>query len=1197
MVGVGEHPQDGDRERHPELDELADWFAQAVENAGYRSPGAVVRAELAHENVVLGIADATKLFSLPQVKSYAVALGRDAAEVAPLWFRAKAAMDRAAEAGRQERAPRLTSWTELPRPTLALRTLLEAQTRAMERLPYDLLGVEEPPLSAVYVRQQVRTPRDAVPATTERRGGEPGNRPETKSAEPGRAETRLPVPEALARHEHLLITGEPGAGKSTLTSHLARTLARIWLRDESSSLSAPLAEPVLPVRIAAHTLTGDADTWSATLDRAVRRSLGPSLIADPAPWLFQGRVSGARWLVLLDGLDEITDHESRKTVIKAIAQHARAESVYRFVITSRPLPDAELSPLRSAALGEYALEPFGPEELREFAAKWFATQFGDERRARAATDRFLQETEDSRLRELVQNPLLATIAAVNATVSPDRRLPTNRVSLYRSFFARLLTPGTAGDRTGRVALRRRLRDDPDRLELHLWLDRRKPALLRMLGRHRLDDAGPLLDGAVRWVRENAPAVVEHLAGWEDDLPDFLRSTGLLVSEQDGFRFLHHSFAEYFAAEAYAEQSPSDFPDAESWFWRAFQDDDQTLSVFVLCLWAKQPGNDPDLIAERLRSGSAGGYERPLLGGVLLAEGVRFGEAHTRELIESLLRIGCCTWQSDVQEEAFSVLGSLAHLPVVAGRLERIARTVHLPIELRLLALQAFSLLGRDAVAEEVLTALLGGLYRWLDRAARIAAALGPGAKEAVRRRARELMDAPGVDPSVCDAALKALVRLDMFEEVTSLAGAALVDPSFRSGSVRQITDSWLTAAVPGTTHDVADAIVAAIRQRPVGDASCHVAAGRVLEKYGEVQAAAGIARGLLAADATWTDAVAEWAADTLVKAEGENAGQELAEALGRSGPDAGHYPWVPARLHSAQARLGAREEAGAWAREMLARSHWSIGFADRAVGTWLTAAGPPAVEDVMRHTDRGRLILADDRPDVAQLLSDAGARDEADEIAELSLRTPFGYQEGYETAARLLIKNRGITGVELLPQIWKSVPGLDQNSNWLLGVSKALPDCKEQWDRLLPVVSELARELVALPAADGGAVLSGLRLLFAAEGTEAVPFAVRTATRRSWLSWWHIREIAAECAAFGRTDAALTVWRFILTHSHTPYGPQWDTLTDVQSADAGPAVAALLRELLADDTLHPPRRLCFRQLLACLDEASAGGNPAGAATP
>ncbi|MFF4209737.1 NACHT domain-containing protein [Streptomyces sp. NPDC001796] len=1193
---TGGRPPKGDRQRHPELEELAEWFAQAFRKAGYRSPGAVVQDEVAPKRVVYGIHNAAELPRLQQVKAYAVALGREPAEVLPLWVHAREAMDRTAEAAREAKEPQLTSWAELPQPSLSLKTLLEAQARAVERLPYDTLDVEEPPLSAVYVRQRVRASRDAVPETTERRRGEPRSEPDRnadsepdrnadsepdRNAEPPRVEARMPVHDALARHEHLLITGEPGAGKSTLTSHLAWTLARIWTRQETS-LSAPLKEPVLPVRIAAHTLVGESASWSATLDRAVRRSMGSSLVADPAPWLFRGRVHGARWLVLLDGLDEITDHDARRAVIRTIAQFARTDSDYRFVITSRSLPDAELSPLRTVAFGDYMLEPFGPEELREFAASWFAAQFGDEQ-ASSAADRFLKETEDSRLRELVSNPLLATIAAVNATISPSRPLPTNRVSLYQAFFARLLVQGARHSSTGRSALRHRLRDEPDRLELHLWLDSNKRAMLRMLGRHRLEKKGPLLDAAADWVRGQIPALVDRLPDWQDDLSGFLRGTGLLVGAENGFRFLHHSFAEYFAAESYAAEARADFPELESWFWRAVQDDDQTLAVFVLCLWADRPDCDPDLVAERLLSGTAGGNERPLLAGLLLAEGVRFGAAASQQLVERLVGIACSGWDRDDQAEAFKVLGGLGHVPTVADRLEDMARSVDMPVEERLLALRAFSRFGPADVAEELLIGVLGGVYDSLDKAAEIACVLGPSAKEAVRRRALAVMSSPAVYPSMTGFVLEALAQMDMSEDVEQLAGTVLADHSVRSTTVGKATEAWMTVTPEATRSQVAEQVVELVLRRPACDSLSCMSAGKVLEKFDEQQAAAELARHLLASDQLWTDPL-DWATATLIAVCGDESRPVLVSALERSSPDLGHYPWIPARLRAALTGLGGRAEAAAWARDMLDRSGEFIGYADESVATWLRAEGLSAVEHIMEHTSRGRRVLPHDRPEMARVLLDAGAPAEACEVAELALRTPNALEDGYETAAQILIKVRGISAAELFPDIWKSTPMLAVNSNWLQGVIKALPACTEQADRLLPVISELSRCLIALPSADGKAVMSGLRALLSVEGAAAVPLAVRVAVERCWLSWDQIREVAGHCAALGRRDAAMTVWRHVLSQSDSNGNLEVALFADMQAAGATAEAITWITDILSEEAPHPSRSLRLRQLLAWLEE-------------
>ncbi|WP_143064674.1 hypothetical protein [Streptomyces colonosanans] len=223
---------------------------------------------------------------------------------------------------------------------------------------------------------------------------------------------------------------------------------------------------------------------------------------------------------------------------------------------------------------------------------------------------------------------------------------------------------------------------------------------------------------------------------------------------------------------------------------------------------------------------------------------------------------------------------------------------------------------------------------------------------------------------------------------------------------------------------------------------------------------------------------------------------------------------------------------------------------------------------------------------MAEALSDAGARDEADEVAELALRTPNGYQRGYENTARIFIKNQGITGVEQLLEIWRSTPLLAQDGRWLRGVIAALPTCQEHWERLLPVARELGRALVALPTADSTSAMSGLRFLFDIEGADAVPLAVDSALRRSWswLSWKDIREIASECVAFGRLEDAITLWRQILSQPHTGPGIDLDVLEDIEAAGATAEAAACVMALLDDKTLHAPRRLRLRQLLAWLEE-------------
>ncbi|MFE2226221.1 NACHT domain-containing protein [Streptomyces kronopolitis] len=1176
MAG-GRPPKDGGQERYPELEELAVWFRQAMADAGYESPNAVVRAEIAHKNVVYGIHGASRFLKLDVVRALAVGMRRDPAEVEPLWTKAKQAVDRAAAARRAAETPHLTSWTQMPLPDLALRNLVEAQSKAVERLPYDKLGVEEPPLSAVYVRQRIRATARTGDGSTRgdvRMSGDNAQR----MADPGRGgdaqvlDSLLPVPDALARHEHLLITGEPGAGKSTLSSHMAWTLSRIWLRQDSS-LNAPVSEPVIPVRIAARTLVDQNGSWSGVLCQAARRSLGRSLVADPDPGLFAGRVQGARWLVMVDGLDEIADRDARMGVIRTIAQHARAGSNYRFVATSRPLPEAELAPLRSSLFGAYGMEPFGAAELRDFAGKWFAAQYEDDKeRARAAADRFLKETEDGRLHELVRSPLLATIAAVNATVDRSRPLPTSRLSLYQRFCEHLLTRGESAAAV-RTELNRRYREDSERHALHLWLDRHKHEVLGALGRCRLEGEGGLLEAALDWVGEHAEER-SLLAGWQAEVREFLQATGLLVPEEDDYRFLHHSFAEFIAAQSCALEIPPDFPDAEHWVRRALKADERTFAMFLFCMWSERAECAADRIVDQLLSGTWGGHGRSLLAGVLLAEGVLFGEPNRTlvlDRLEAIARHGV----GEEREEAFEVLGALGGQSDALQRLERIARSEILDPMSRLYAVEAYSQAGDPAVAEQLLSSVLGWVFGAIPRAAQVACSIGKGAREAVRRRAWALAE----DPKSIAFRARVAVALEYLEypqEVAEIARKVLEDPQAKAAELERAAEAWIKAL------PVEAAVVAQlVRDRAAADQQGRAAVAKVLEELGEPETAARIAGEVLGSDTADTVAL-QSAARTWTKVRGTEGRSTVMVAFANSSADLGHDLETPAALLESVAASSEGTEIADWAHTVLGEHRWGAFEGDRVVSAWLAAEGAAAVGAVMERIGRGRLLDAYARAGTAEAMLDLGARREAGELAERALRTPNLSRAQYKQAASVLLKVEGHDASGRLERIWGETSGLDINSAWLHGVLTAF---EEEASLIDAVVSCFARELIGLRSAESEDIILALGAIGEIEGRRMIPYILETGKVHPTLSWTDRCDIARGLAALGERASALDLWRHVISLPYPPQHVELRLLMDLQAAEATKEAAGWMRELIADPNTYPPRRLRLRQLLAWLAAA------------
>lgn len=131
---------------------------------------------------------------------------------------------------------------------------------------------------------------------------------------PGAAEEqgqRLGIGEALERFRHVVVLGDPGSGKSTLTSFLTTTFA--------SRRSHPLRDslgPLIPVPFVLRDFSiGRKITFDNLLDQFLtERYWSPQLErADLLAVLERGQA-----LVLLDGLDEIGDLERRKDLRNAV---------------------------------------------------------------------------------------------------------------------------------------------------------------------------------------------------------------------------------------------------------------------------------------------------------------------------------------------------------------------------------------------------------------------------------------------------------------------------------------------------------------------------------------------------------------------------------------------------------------------------------------------------------------------------------------------------------------------------------------------------------------------------------------------------------------------------------------------------------------------------------------------------------------
>lgn len=760
--------------------------------------------------------------------------------------------------------PPLTSWRGRPSPTPALVDLLEAQREATESLPYRLLGMRrQPELTRVYVQQRIRPQDVDATAEADRKGAAP-----RKQAE--RAERAVPLTEVLDGDRHLVVVGEPGAGKSTLCHLHTQRICDHWL--DGADGPPPLAEPVLPLRVPARALAADAP-WGELLAEGAQEALGSLLTHRPRPSLLGRRALGARWLVFVDGLDEITDRDARAQVIRAVAARMRRAADHRLVVTTRPLDDAELAPFEQNGVDTYVLQPFGAVELDEFAAGWFRAQ--DPATYRARAEEFTRQVRDGRLRELVRNPLLATIAAIAKTLEPERGLPGTTTELYGRFMDHLLADSASGRRT-LPQLRRSLRDRPARLALAEWVEERRVEIVEHLAATRLAGDAPLFDAACAWVAQRRD---ELPSGWREDLRAVLAGCGVFVRAETTLRFLHHSFAEFLAARAHARRIGPDFPGVGPWIARGLHPATESYASFTFALW----GRDHDIgpVLRELLDCDRG---RVLLAGRLLAEDVPVADdlvaAVVDRLVDLLLAHGMLTrgFDAEQHEEVQEVGRVLAALGPrsgsLVGRLTRLRDDPDVGVSVRVECAVALGRLADPVAAADWLERAVGDLDppavlhamtglvevdpRGIDRAERLLARLGDA----------------GPDYVVTAAAIVILLELDRTAAAAALVGdlvgrlradlgeePALPAPPTRAadhpGSLR-VVDSW--DDTPFTWSVVA----------------------RLAERAGRPAEAAWAARRELAGDPD-TDTFPE-AAATLLRTGGDGAVAEVLAVVARRPP-------------------------------------------------------------------------------------------------------------------------------------------------------------------------------------------------------------------------------------------------------------------------------------------------------------------------
>jgi formylglycine-generating enzyme required for sulfatase activity/energy-coupling factor transporter ATP-binding protein EcfA2 len=242
----------------------------------------------------------------------------------------------------------------------------------------------------------------------------------------------------------LLIIGDPGSGKTTLLKYYAVTCLD---RYTGKYRQLGFTKEILPIYFPLRELEFDKNDEPGSLPENLAKWSEKHLMNIPDrqfhTWLQEHDT-----LVLLDGLDEISNKEQRKKVCQWVKRMFPGLPRARFVITSRATGYRKLDGIELALPHIRAdIIDFTPDQQEEFLKKWFRAVYlaglapenmpkqewrqqqnnRADQRSKTIIE-FLKKEENKALQELAAVPMLLQIMAI---IWKDRKhLPKSRPALF-----------------------------------------------------------------------------------------------------------------------------------------------------------------------------------------------------------------------------------------------------------------------------------------------------------------------------------------------------------------------------------------------------------------------------------------------------------------------------------------------------------------------------------------------------------------------------------------------------------------------------------------------------------------------------------------------------------------------------------------------------------------------------------------------
>jgi hypothetical protein len=394
----------------------------------------------------------------------------------------------------------------------------------------------------------------------------------------------------------MVVTGDPGVGKSTFTEYLIRQLSDVGGDEWTTPLIVHCREY--------------ASAGLSNIVDLIREKLSATFHLRLSEQEMEDILTLGRAFLIIDGVDEIIDVGRRRKLVRSVEAFARRYPICSVIATSRNIgyTQAQFDP---QLFVRYELLPFTHDQVSAYAKRWFSLA------GRSESDLAKFMTELDSIPDLRGNPLMLSLLCI--LYKARGHIPRNRRQVY-SQCADLLFNRWDSMRHIEQPYDHQHYGDELMQEIASWFYKSQSAQAGIEEQQiRKVIAGFLVDTAA--VPESAAHKrAETFLDFCADRAWLLGTAGTNDRDQRIFVFTHRTFMEFFAAESLVRNSEINY-----------------ITEEVAKIYDKDASSVlPDLIVQSAEVHRRGGA-RQIIGG-LLDRGRSLGKKNYTRYLPLCLRI-------------------------------------------------------------------------------------------------------------------------------------------------------------------------------------------------------------------------------------------------------------------------------------------------------------------------------------------------------------------------------------------------------------------------------------------------------------------------------------------------------------------------------------------------------------------------------